>query len=226
MLKRSGPASAVRRRRVAVAAWAAVFVPLGALAILVNVLWLRFVIAVFAVLGAVAVAILTTREQSAEAREEEEAAARERAERLRVPIRPLGQVSPYEVGVDPEEISVGDGSHSAPYVPRERDEQLRQTLTQARERSEPSLIVVSGPSKAGKSRTLFAAASAVLSDAVLIAPHNAASLSDLLKPGGLPTLEPGPVVLWLDDLEDFVRIGEGMDPPACSSASGPGTGRS
>ena len=166
-----------------------------------------------AVLGAAAVAVLTTREQRAEKREEDEASAQERAERLRVPILPLGQVSPYEVGVDHEAISVEDGSHGAPYVPRERDEQLHQTLAEARERSEPSLIVVSGPSKAGKSRTLFAAASAVLSDAQLIGPRDAASLSGLLKPGGLPALEPGPVVLWLDDLEVFARTGEhGMDP--------------
>jgi len=51
-----------------------------------------------------------------------------------------------------------------------------------------------------------------LFDVTLIAPRDAASLTDLLKPGALPELDPGPIVLWLDDLEVFVRIGEhGMD---------------
>ena len=182
--------------------------------------------AVGAVVGVVADARVKAFEQRDAARREQEdrlqAETRAQRERLgllattvwgvREHIPQLAELAPYDLGVDREAISVEDGSHSAPYVPRERDEQLRQTLTEARERSEPSLIVVSGPSKAGKSRTLFAAASAVLPDAVLIAPSNAASLSDLLKPGGLPTLEPGPVVVWLDDLEDFVRIGEGMGP--------------
>lgn len=192
----------LRETRTALAAWAALAVPAGAIAVAVDVLWLRVLVASLAILALAAIAILTMREDRAKALEELE-------ERVRVPIGRLQDADPHDLGVDPEVI----GGWS--YVARRVDEALRAALADARGKLEVSLIVVRGPSKAGKSRTLYQAASEVVGDAWMVAPTDAGSLTELMKPGGLPALEFGPVVLWLDDVEDFVRGGaQGLTPAA------------
>jgi hypothetical protein len=192
----------LRETRTALVAWAALAVPAGAVAVALDSLWLRILVASLAILALAAIAILTMREGRAKALEELE-------ERVRVPIGRLRDVDPHDLGVDPEVID------SWSYVARRVDAALRAALADARGKRKVSLIVVRGPSKAGKSRTLYQAASEVVGDAWMVAPTDAGSLTELIKPGGLPALEFGPVVLWLDDVEDFVRGGaQGLTPAA------------
>ncbi len=140
-----------------------------------------------------------------------------RVERLRVfPIRPVTNMEPYEVGVDLEapqaRADAGEGEHPE-YLERDRDQDLRAALSDPLAVGRPRMVVVTGRSKAGKSRTLFEAARRELPNHQFIAPKAGANnLSALLRPGGLPTLAPGPALLWLDDLEDFVTADEGMQP--------------
>jgi hypothetical protein len=63
---------------------------LGAAATVVNVFWFRLVVAALAVCGALALAVITTREQRAEGREEEYTASG----RLLAPITELGNANP------------------------------------------------------------------------------------------------------------------------------------
>ena len=94
------------------------------------------------------------------------------------------------------------------YVPREIDHELRAALAAAFDGSGAWLVVVEGPSKVGKSRTLFEAltrcASGLRVD--LVAPVDATAMRKLLAPGdsSQPTTSE---VLWLDDLEPFLNDG-------------------
>ena len=100
-------------------------------------------------------------EERARLENEQAALVRAAAERLLVPVRPVREVSPYDVGVDtesPEARTAARRQDQLPYVARERDETLRRALAKAATRQGPSLIVLEGDSKAGKSRTLFEAA--------------------------------------------------------------------
>jgi hypothetical protein len=213
------------------AAWGAMF-PIGVivavlgkdstLGVVVAALGLPGLIAAF--LFTVAAAVAKRREQRAASRKKQAARARAAAERLRLPVRPVREVSAYDVGVDTESpqarAAAGGGDHP-PYVARELDGVLHSALTEAITRGGASLIVLEGLSKVGKSRTLFEAAREALPDAQLVAPQrDAESLLALLEPGGQPQLSPdAPVVLWLDDLEMFVTAGHGLDDRAMDRLS-------
>jgi len=169
-------------------------------------------IALGAASGAIAVLLAL-----AEARARRIEVDNERAARLRVfPIRAVKGVMPYEVGVDPEAPQArGEigGGNDPKYLERDRDSELRDALKAARASEQARMVVLSGQSKAGKSRTLFEVAQQVLGDHQLIAPNRGPrNLSQVLAPGGLPGIAPGRAVLWLDDLEDFVAADEGMQP--------------
>jgi TPR repeat protein len=95
----------------------------------------------------------------------------------------------------------------APYIWRDVDENLREKLSEVGARGSCSLIVLNGPPRAGKSRTLLEAAAAVLPGAWLLAPADSAGLAALAQrkpPGGIG---PGPCVIWLDDRYRVVRPG-------------------
>jgi len=99
------------------------------------------------------------------------------------------------------------GYRHDPYVPRDRDEGLRAAL----ERSD--FVVLIGPSKAGKSRTAFEAALAVLPDAVLVVPRPGRRTLEKLAQGDLldACCPEQRIVVWLDDLERFLAPSEGFD---------------
>jgi hypothetical protein len=135
-------------------------------------------------------------------------------------VRPPAQVRDlaerdafYELGVDTEarealdELGQTERAHLW-YLERDLDSELRAQMRDAVVREEPSLIVVAGASKAGKSRTLAAAATATLADAWLLAPRNAAAVYELAHAQPPQRAGAGPCVIWLDDLEPFVREGD------------------
>jgi hypothetical protein len=96
----------------------------------------------------------------------------------------------------------------APYLPRPSvDGPLREQLEHAAAAFGATLVVLSGPSKAGKSRTLAEALAATLPQAFLIEPADAAALVALANAGPPREVGPEPVVVWLDDLEPYVGYG-------------------
>ena len=117
---------------------------------------------------------------------------------------------PIELGVPESKIANQyrrDGGR-APYVPRDHDDELRQALARH------SFVLVVGPSKAGKSRTAFEvlrAPSSGLSRRPLLVPRrpgdNRHALRDLGVLRGTLGLGPEPAVLWLDDLDEYLRAG-------------------
>jgi hypothetical protein len=123
----------------------------------------------------------------------------------------------YELGVGWEaqealEALGGELEH-APYVERDIDDKLRAALRQAAQRSEPTLVVVSGRSKTGKSRTMLEAAAVTVPDAWLLVPRNPAALATAARGDAPPEATAGPCVIWLDDLEPWAKPGDqGLSP--------------
>jgi hypothetical protein len=141
---------------------------------------------------------------------------------LGVGVCTVAEVQIQEIGVDPVDPRVlgralqreGD---QLPYITRgDLDGQLREHLAQARSGGGPTLVCLCGPPKAGKSRSMLQALKAELPDAAIVAPdperENLQAIldSDLLQQAAGE--RGGVVVLWLDDLEGFVRVGNsGLD---------------
>jgi TolA-binding protein len=176
------------------------------------------VAAAAAVLFAWAEGKAKAREQSTEEDRQQAAAERQRLALLAttVPgVRDLvprvRELSAYELGTDREEIPLPRGGvgRSEGYVERDRDGDLRQALVVAWGTGTPRMLVLRGPSKAGKTRTLFEAVAGEeeLREAALLAPRDGEALARLLEPDGLPQLPSERVLLWLDDIERFVMAG-------------------
>jgi hypothetical protein len=191
--------------------------------------------AVLLVLGAVGAAVgvvadahlkaLERRHARNAAQDEQQAvaAARQRAidAALRTEPCAVADVRAELIGVDPvdprvlEQAFCVDGDQLA-YVSRSIDEDLRAHLVRARDRVGPALVCLYGPSKAGKSRSMLQALKAELPDAMLVAPDRTrANLQTIIDGGVLEqvgAVAGSGVVLWLDDLEGFVRLGNsGLD---------------
>lgn len=115
----------------------------------------------------------------------------------------LSAVDPYELGVTASTLAQHDRADSEalsrpPYIPRRIDDALRGALR------ETNFVLVTGPSKAGKSRTALEIASDVYPDAFVLAPTSTNALSWLLN----QELElQGRSLLWLDDLHDYLTTG-------------------
>jgi tetratricopeptide (TPR) repeat protein len=121
---------------------------------------------------------------------------------VELPSRRLHDLAPEDLGVTPAAVA------SADYVVRDADVRLRSELASAAAGGPPALIVLVGPAKAGKSRTLYEALTSepVLHDAVVVTPVDAPALIDAVDPAAVEQLPPGPVVIWLDDLERFLSL--------------------
>ena len=168
------------------------------------------VLGVIAVVGAVADWVLKGRQHSVEVREGAEALLLEPPAR----VSDLAATEAfYRLGVETEAREAleaagqGDRKH-AMYVERDIDERrLRPALRAAATTNAASLIVVRGPSKVGKSRTLLEATAAAVPHAWLLAPQDAAALGKLAR--GTPPRRTADekYVIWLDDIEPFVRPG-------------------
>jgi TPR repeat protein len=188
---------------------AVVLVIVNGLAGLTGDFVLQIAVAALTVLGIVAGGVLQLREIRAG-----------RSERLEemVPrgVKRVCELDRDEAGVAPEApeaLATLHRSTGDEYLTRDVDEQLDSELASPLRDEEARLIVLVGPSKAGKSRTLFEAMRRQLSDAEWVAPADVDALDALMKPGGMPRLTGSTAVLWLDDLELYVRVGlRGMGP--------------
>jgi tetratricopeptide (TPR) repeat protein len=121
----------------------------------------------------------------------------------------LEALTPYDVGADPT-LYGGPETHgdADPYVPRishEVDARLRAELAQP-----GALVLLVGPSKAGKTRTAFEAVRAAWPDAVLAQPAPG-RLAELVRHPRVARYRL-PLVLWLDDIHRFLVGGDAMTP--------------
>jgi tetratricopeptide (TPR) repeat protein len=121
----------------------------------------------------------------------------------------LTELSPYDLGADHPAVRPQMRTDLDPYtyLEREADADIREAVHRAIDGQTPVMVVLHGPSKAGKSRTLYEALrndDRVAGAAVLV-PRDADALGMLLQPDGLPYIEASLALLWLDDLEQFVR---------------------
>ena len=131
---------------------------------------------------------------------------------LRIPLARVKDLAErdgfYMLGVETESRkalkALGQTTH-ARYVPRDADGLIRARLQAGIEAGGVSLVAVSGPSNAGKSRTLAEAVAACLPDAWLMAPTDAAAFYALARgrPPSQLDVATG-CVIWIDDIEPFV----------------------
>lgn len=196
-----------RRGRLVVSCAAVLSSAVAVLAVVLNQR-LLLVTAILTLLGASAQALILARsERLAQAQDE---VLLER--RLRVPVAQVDAIDPTAVGVDPAAQSLLDGGEVPCYLPRDVDARLREAILAAVAGEGPWLVVLTGPSKVGKSRTLLHALVSCLrgvggdraAKLVMVAPADGDAVHALLRPGEGPDLRGGHPVLWLDDLEPFV----------------------
>ncbi|MBV9352926.1 MAG: hypothetical protein JOZ23_15535, partial [Mycobacterium sp.] len=190
-------------RKTVLAACLAAAAALAALAVLLKLPWLGVAGLVVAAVGAMATWVITTEQARLE---------RKRAEpdrRVKVPVAPITEIDPTQIGVDPAAIQTVLGGTVPEYVAREVDADLRGAIEAALGGAGSWMLVVVGASKIGKSRTLFEAltACAVAERLQLVAPVHGDALRSLLDPGQPMPTRPKYAVLWLDDLEPFLAQG-------------------
>jgi hypothetical protein len=135
---------------------------------------------------------------------------------LLVPVGPISEIDPTMIGVDRAAQQVLPGGAIPDYVERAIDAELRGGLEAAVRGEEVGgedlwLVVVTGPSKVGKSRTLFQALRRV-SEGLwrplqVVAPVDTEAVRALAASGQSSRWDQAPMVLWLDDLEPFLNQG-------------------
>ncbi|MEU1287969.1 hypothetical protein [Kitasatospora sp. NPDC005856] len=118
--------------------------------------------------------------------------------------RPLADWQPERLGVH---AAIADPLRTAAkgfvlpaYIPRRHDHELRDLLTDAASGTDPVLLVLSGYSCTGKTRTAYEAVAACLADWTLAYPKDADSLCRLLVGDALGTR----TVLWLNDAQELL----------------------
>jgi tetratricopeptide (TPR) repeat protein len=135
-------------------------------------------------------------------------------ERLRAPIGPARTIPCTRIGIDPAAAEFLPGGTEPDYLPRAIDRELRNVLTRALAgtggstgASDGWLVVLCGPSKVGKSRTLYEALRGLEGerwDLALIAPRDGEALRWLSPKELKPRSRRRRPVLWLDDIETLV----------------------
>lgn len=210
MARRPRSAEELRTKRIALNVLGAVMVAIvNGLAGLMGDPALQIAVAALSVLGIVVGGVLQLREIRAKRSERLEEMVPGGVKRVRKLDREEAGVAPEA----PEALAALHRSTGDEYLTRDVDERLDSELASALRDEEARLIVLAGPSKAGKSRTLFEAMRRQLSDAEWVAPADVDALDELMKPGGMPRLTGSTAVLWLDDLELYVRVGlHGLGP--------------
>ena len=183
--------------------------------------WLTAVFASLTLLCALAGIVLKSRRTRAVKREALSATWHLAPTRLREVA--AGELR-YTLGVDteaPESLELlGIATDRHPlYVPRRADARVRERIEAALREGAAALVVVSGPSKAGKSRTLLEAAGAVLGNAWLLSPKTPEALAELaeVEPSGIGS---GPFVVWIDDIEEFAQPNGGLNTDVLRSLDG------
>jgi TPR repeat protein len=93
-----------------------------------------------------------------------------------------------------------------PYVPRDLDEEIDRTLL------EDGCLLLLGPATSGKTRTAAEAVTRSLPQAGLLWPKaRPQGLRRLLELDAQQPLHPGPIVVWLDDLQQYLSEDGGLD---------------
>jgi tetratricopeptide (TPR) repeat protein len=123
-----------------------------------------------------------------------------------VSVAAVNRIDPTMIGVDAATPTPFSPGPVPTYIDRNIDTDLRAAVADGLHGRGQWLVVVLGPSKVGKSRTLFEALR-VFDDLQLVAPVNGDALRALLSPGQDLRLGKKQVVLWLDDLEPFLNQG-------------------
>ena len=115
------------------------------------------------------------------------------------PLPHLGSADPYGLGVFP-----GLAGPDAPYVARDVDDELASAIQRG------GVVVLKGPSKSGKSRTAFEVARrALVPQTRVVVPRSGDEARAALSPDALDALgarDDAPLLVWLDDLEDFIGL--------------------
>ncbi|MBD2897817.1 hypothetical protein amrb99_67830 [Actinomadura sp. RB99] len=111
----------------------------------------------------------------------------------------VDEADPEVLGVHPAiQVSRRTSGELPPYVPRDLDPELDGLLRRG------GLIVISGRSGAGKTRTAFEAVRRAFPGHDLLVPRNATALRALADSGAALR----DTVIWLDDLDGFLGAGE------------------
>lgn len=126
--------------------------------------------------------------------------------------QPVGDTDLLGLGVHRARTADSDGSALPPYVLRDVDGQVRAALRTAAETG--GLVLLTGDSTAGKSRTALEAVRAVLPGHLLLAPPWGADLRPLSRAPGEPGYDRH--VLWLDNLEHYLGPA-GLEPSLLTS---------
>ena len=113
------------------------------------------------------------------------------------PLPKLSDVDQARLGIFPARRD--GGRRTTPYVRRSVDDRLEEAVA-----SSPFVLVV-GPPRGGKSRTLFEAAREAFADARLIIPKDREGLEQLLDLDPPPWSGRSNAVLWLDGLERYLE---------------------
>jgi tetratricopeptide (TPR) repeat protein len=114
-----------------------------------------------------------------------------------------GDARAREYGVDTEALPEGVEWR---YIERDFEEELRGAIERALSGEGSRLVMLSGPTKAGKTRAAFQALGwEALRDGQLVAPRDGASVEALLEDDALPA-EWRPLVIWLDDIERYASV--------------------
>ncbi len=206
MLSASSALASLRRQQQLAAAVIAVC---GAAVVISRVagapFWLQTAIAAIGVFAAVAALGLSIAYARVESRHEWSTLLARPILRVSDALTPT---SIYALGVDteaPDAVAIFKGSPThSPYVERDLDSEIQAALSRALESRGPRLVVVSGGSKSGKSRTILEALRAQLGHAWLVVPKDPESLAELAERGVPPTIA-GCCVIWLDDIEPWTR---------------------
>jgi hypothetical protein len=202
-----------RRRRalafaaaVGLAIWAATT---GIIGLLHPPRWLSALL----VLGALGLtvwgALLSYRREQVEEQERLAAqkAARDAALDVALPagLRTVADTDPYQATLVERSLRAeryGRGGERPPYVERDDDDEIRRALLNPAKR----LVLLQGPPRAGKGRSMFEAVAGTIPDHWLVIPGSFDDLKVLGDPWS-PCPPGANVVLWLNDLRDFVRPG-------------------
>jgi tetratricopeptide (TPR) repeat protein len=187
------------------AAFFAIFAASGALSEAAGAsAWLVITLAAVGLAGAVVGLVLKALHEAAKGAELAAALW------ARPPLRACDvEIEAYSLGVDWEAQEAldalgGDLEH-APYLERDLDKRLHHELSRAAARPEATLIVVSGRSKTGKSRTLLEAVAVTLPDAWLWVPRDPSALAKAAGAGAPRKSGADACVIWLDDLEPWAK---------------------
>lgn len=134
--------------------------------------------------------------------------------RLRIPISPVRRVDPTRIGVDPASQDILPGGEVPAYLPRDVDRRLDDALAQALDGDGRWMVVLCGPSKVGKSRSLYEALrrrDLKNGDLLLVTPTDGEAVRSLLNPAEARAREVATrAVVWLDDLETYAAEGVGL----------------